>query len=122
MIKKKEGYVAPPRGGIVNEVAKLLPSVPRETLEGLDFTALYTIHSEIACYGLDPEGVAEVNITGYRCGRDVSGKRESVKQFRRDLKMQLAEAARRKKEEARAKERAAKERARIARERARAKR
>ena len=122
MIRKKKGYVAPPRGSIANAVRKLLPAVPRDLIEGLDFHALYTIHSEIARYGLKPEAVAEVNITSYRCGRDISGAREAVKQFRRDLKAQLAEEARRKKEEARAKERAGKERARAAIERARARR
>ncbi|MCX6355816.1 MAG: hypothetical protein NTZ78_13070 [Candidatus Aureabacteria bacterium] len=122
MIRKKEGYVAPPRGSIANAVCKLLPAVPRELIEGLGFTALYTIHSEIACYGLKPEAVAEVCITGYRCGRDISGAREGVKQFRRDLKAQLSEAARGKRDEARAKERAGKERARAAIERARARR
>lgn len=122
MIRKKEGYIAPPRGGIANEVAKLLPHVPRELINTLDFTALYTIHSEIACYDLNPDAVAEVNITGYRCGRDLSGAKAAVKQFRRDLKQQLADAARQKREAARAKERAGRERARAARERARAKR
>lgn len=122
MIRRKEGYVAPTRAAIVNEVAKLLPSVPKETLEGLGFTVLYTIHSEIACYDLNPDAVAEVNIPGYKCGRDISGAKLAVKQFRRDLKKQVAEAARRKRDAARAKERAARERARAARMRARAKR
>ncbi len=120
MIRKKEGYVAPPRGSIHNEVAKLLPAVPGEFIQGLDFTALYTIHSEIACYDLNPEAVAEVNITGYRCGRDLSGAKEAVKQFRRDLKKQLADRARQKRDEARAKAQAAKARERAAREKARA--
>ncbi|MCX6340269.1 MAG: hypothetical protein NTX71_10205 [Candidatus Aureabacteria bacterium] len=119
MIRKKEGYVAPPRGSIHNEVAKLLPTVPRELIEGLDFTALYTIHSEIARYDLNPEAVAEVNITGYRCGRDLSGAKAAVKQFRRDLKKQLADAVRRKRDEARAKAHAAKARERGARDKAR---
>ncbi|MDD5556115.1 MAG: hypothetical protein PHN82_02570 [bacterium] len=122
MIRKKEGYVAPPRASIVNEVAKLLPGVPREALEGIGFTALYTIHSEIARYDLNPDAVAEVNIPGYRCGRDIAGAKLAVKQFRRDLKKQLADAARRTREQARAKEHAARERARAARMKARAKR
>lgn len=120
MIKRKKGYVAPPRGSIANEVCRLLPAVPRELIQGLGFTALYTIHSEIARYGLKPVAVAEVNIPGYRCGRDISGAKAAVKQFRVDLKRELAEAARRKRDEARAKERAGRERARAARERARA--
>jgi hypothetical protein len=122
MITKKEGYVAPPRAAIVNEVAKLLPSVPREILENLDFTVLYTIHSEIACYDLNPDAVAEVNITGYKCGRDMAGAKLAIKSFRRALKKQVADEARRKREAGRAKERAARERARAARMRARAKR
>jgi len=120
MIRKKKGYVAPPRGSIHNEVARLLPAVPREIIEGLDFTALYTIHSEIACYDLNPDAVAEVTITGYRCGRDLSGAKAAVKQFRRDLKRQLADVARRKRDESRAKAQAAKARERAAREKARA--
>jgi hypothetical protein len=120
MIKKKKGYVAPPRGSIRNEVAKLLPAVPRDVIERLDFTALYTIHSEIACYGLNPDAVAEVTITGYRCGRDLSGAKESVKRFRRDLKRQIADAARQKRDEGLAKARAAKARERAAREKAHA--
>jgi len=119
MIRKKKGYVAPTRASIHNEVAKLLPAVPREVIEGTDFTALYTIHSEIACYDLNPDAVAEVNIPGYRCGRDLSGAKAAVKQFRRDLKKQLADMSRRKRDEARAKAQAAKARERAAREKAR---
>lgn len=118
MIKKKEGYHAPGRDGIRSAVARIVPFVPREAVEGLDFTALYSIHSEIECYGLDPEAVAEANIPGYRSSRP--GAKESVRQFRRALKAQLAEAARRKRDEARAKEHAARERARAARMKARA--
>ncbi len=118
MIRKKDGYHAPGRGGIRSAVAGLLPFVPRETIERLDFTALYSIHSEIECYGLDPEGVAEANIPGFR-GRRPGGK-EAVMAFRRALKEQLAEKARAVKEAARAKEGAAKERERAARAKARA--
>ncbi|MCX6357512.1 MAG: hypothetical protein NT045_06535 [Candidatus Aureabacteria bacterium] len=88
MIKKKEGYVAPPRTGIANEVCKILPAVPQGMIRGLDFTVLYTIHSEIVRYGLRPDAVAEVNITGYRCGKDLTGAKAAVKQFRVDLKKQ----------------------------------
>lgn len=118
MIKKREGYHAPGRSGIASAVARLIPFVPREVVEKLDFTALYSIHSEIECYGLDPEGVAEANVPGYRGSRP--GGKEAVKQFRRDLKAQLAEAARRTRDAARAKEHAARERERAARIRARA--
>ena len=118
MIKKKEGYRAPGRDGIRNAVARLIPFVPRETVESLDFTPLYSIHSEIECYGLDREAVAEANIPGYRSGR--SGAKESVTQFRRALKAQLAEKARAVRDAARAKEHAARERARAARAKARA--
>jgi hypothetical protein len=120
MIKKKQGYKAPPRTSIVLEVVKLLPDVPVGILEELGFTPLYAIHSEIVCYGLDPYAVAEVNIPGYKCVRDVSAGKEAVKRFRRELKQQLKDHDRRKKEAARAKAQAAKERARAAKERARA--
>ena len=60
MIKKKEGYRAPGRSGIKSAVAKLIPFVPREIVESLGFTPLYSIHSEIDCYGLDPKAVAEL--------------------------------------------------------------
>jgi hypothetical protein len=119
MIKKKEGYKAPPRTSIVKAVSTLLPDVPVERLQKLDFSALYAIHSEIIAYGLPPAGVAELNIPGYRCGRDVSTQKKRVKQFRQDLKKQLKEEERRKKEAARARARAGKERARLARQRAR---
>ena len=118
MIKKKEGYRAPGRSGIKSAVAKLIPFVPREIVESLGFTPLYSIHSEIECYGLDREAVAEANIPGYRSGR--SGAKESVTQFRRALKAQLAEKARAVRDAARAKEHAARERARAARAKARA--
>ena len=121
MIKKREGYVAPPRTSIAREVHKLVPGVPLEQLETMDYTILYTVHSEIECYGLDPDAVAELNIPGYKCGKDVTAKKNKIKQFRRDLKKQLRDEAKRKKEQARAKARAAKDRARAARERARAK-
>jgi len=118
MIRKKEGYHAPGRDGIKSAVARLLPFVPRETIESLDFMPLYSINSEIECYGLDPEGVAETNIPGFRGSRQ--GGKEAVKEFRRALKAQLAEAARRVRDAARAKEHAARERERAARIKARA--
>lgn len=121
VIKKKEGYKAPPRTSIAREVHKLVPAVPLEVLGPMDYTILYTVHSEIVCYGLDSEAVAELNIPGYKCGKDVTAKKNAVKEFRRALKNQLKEEARRKKEEARAKVQAGRERTRAARERARAK-
>ena len=120
-ITKKEGYVAPPRTAIANEVHKLLPDIPLEQLQPMDYTILYTVHSEIVCYGLPKEAVAELNIPGYKSGKDLSAQKNKIKQFRRDLKKKLRDEARRKKEQARAKAQAAKARARAARERARAK-
>lgn len=118
MIKKKEGYRPPGRDGIKSAVARLIPFVPSETVEGLGFTPLYSIHSEIVCYGLDPEGVAEANIPGYRSGRP--GKKDAVREFRRALKTQLADRARAVRDAARAKEHAGRERERAARMKARA--
>ena len=120
MIRKKEGYVAPPRTSIAREVHRLVQDVPLEQLEKTDYTILYTVHSEIVCYSLNKDAVAELNIPGYKCGKDVTAAKNVVKQFRHDLKKQLRDEAKRKKDEARAKARAAKERARAARERARA--
>ena len=119
MIGKRKGYVAPPRTSIAQEVHKLVPDVPLERLGKMDYNILYTVHSEIVCYGLNRDAVAELNIPGYRCGKDVTVAKNAVKQFRIDLKKKLRDEAKRKKEEARAKARAAKERARAARERAR---
>ena len=121
VIKKKEGYVAPPRTSIAREVHKLVPGVPLEVLEPMDYTILYTVHSEIVCYGLNKDAVAELNIPDYKCGRDMSAAKAAVKKFRQDLKNQLRDEARRKKDEARAKAQAAKARERAARDRARAK-
>ena len=122
MVKKKEDYVAPPRTSIVNEVHKLVPSAPLEILQDLDFTLLYSIHSEVVCYGMDPEGSAELNIPGYKSEKDVKAAKNKIKSLRKSIKMEVRARAQKKKVEARAKAQAGRARARAARDRARAKR
>ena len=122
MVKKKEDYVAPPRTSIANEVHKLVPKAPLEQLQVLDFTLLYSIHSEVVCYGMDAEASAELNIPGYKSEKDVKAKKNKIKALRQAIKMEVRARAQKKKAEARAKAQAARARAHAARERARAKR
>jgi hypothetical protein len=61
----KDGYIPPIRKHIKDELAKLMPMIKRSDLTGLDYWALYTMHSEISKYGTDPEQMARKFIKGY---------------------------------------------------------
>ena len=64
-----EAYIAPVRTKIKDELAKLMPMVKRSDLTGLDYWALYTMHSEIVKYGRNPEELARKFVKGYGKGK-----------------------------------------------------
>lgn len=58
-------YIPPTREHIRDELAKLMPMIKRSDLTGLDYWALYTMHSRICKYGDDPESMARKFVRGY---------------------------------------------------------
>jgi hypothetical protein len=59
-------YVAPVRTRIREELAKVMPMIKQSDLAGLDYWALYTMHSRICKYGDDPESMARKFVKGYK--------------------------------------------------------
>lgn len=59
-------YIAPVRTRIKEELAKIMPMIERTDLTGLDYWALYTMHSEIVKYGRNPEDMARKFVKGYK--------------------------------------------------------
>jgi hypothetical protein len=59
-------YVPPVRKHIKDELAKLMPMIKRSDLTGLDYWALYTMHSDIVKSGRNPEELAKKFIKGYK--------------------------------------------------------
>ena len=59
-------YVAPVRTRIRDELVKIMPMIERSDLTGLDYWALYTMHSEIVKYGRNPEDMARKFVKGYK--------------------------------------------------------
>lgn len=58
-------YIAPVRTRIKDELAKVMPMIKRSDLTGIDYWALYTMHSEIVKYGRKPEELARKFVKGY---------------------------------------------------------
>ena len=58
-------YIAPVRTKIKDELAKVMPMIKRPDLSGIDYWALYTMHSEIVKYGRKPEELARKFVKGY---------------------------------------------------------
>jgi hypothetical protein len=61
----KSAYTPPVRRRIKDELVKLMPMIKRSDLTGIDYWALYTMHSEIVKYGRDPESMARKFVKGY---------------------------------------------------------
>jgi hypothetical protein len=59
-------YIAPVRVRIKEELAKVMPMIKQSDLAGLDYWALYTMHSRICKYGDDPESMARKFVKGYK--------------------------------------------------------
>ncbi|MEI6632357.1 MAG: hypothetical protein WCP22_00915 [Chlamydiota bacterium] len=59
-------YIAPVRARIREELAKVMPMIKQSDLSGLDYWALYTMHSRICKYGDDPESMARKFVKGYK--------------------------------------------------------
>jgi hypothetical protein len=59
-------YIAPVRVRIKEELAKVMPMIKQSDLSGLDYWALYTMHSRICKYGDDPESMARKFVRGYK--------------------------------------------------------
>lgn len=62
-------YIAPVRARIREELAKVMPMIKQSDLSGLDYWALYTMHSRICKYGDDPESMARKFVKGYKKNR-----------------------------------------------------
>lgn len=62
-------YIAPVRARIKEELAKVMPMIKQSDLSGLDYWALYTMHSRICKYGDDPESMARKFVKGYKKNR-----------------------------------------------------
>ncbi|MDD5555733.1 MAG: hypothetical protein PHN82_00610 [bacterium] len=62
----RASYVAPVRTAIRDELVKIIPGIKRSDLTGIDYWALYTMHSEIVKYGRAPESLARKFIKGYQ--------------------------------------------------------
>lgn len=60
-----QAYVAPVRTRIREELVKVMPMITLSNLTGLDYWALYTMHSEIVKYGRNPEDMARKFVKGY---------------------------------------------------------
>jgi len=58
-------YIAPVRTKIKDELAKVMPMIKRSDLTGIDYWALYTMHSEIVKSGRNPEELARKFVKGY---------------------------------------------------------
>lgn len=58
-------YIAPVRTRIREELVKVMPMITLSNLTGLDYWALYTMHSEIVKYGRNPEEMARKFVKGY---------------------------------------------------------
>ncbi|MCX6356720.1 MAG: hypothetical protein NT045_02405 [Candidatus Aureabacteria bacterium] len=58
-------YVPPVRTRIKDELATLMPMIKRSDLTGIDYWALYTMHSEIVKSGRNPEDMARKFVKGY---------------------------------------------------------
>ncbi len=59
-------YIAPVRARIGEEPVKVMPMITQSDLTGLDYWALYTMHSRICKYGDDPESMARKFVKGYK--------------------------------------------------------
>ena len=59
-------YIAPVRARIREELVKVMPMITQSDLTGLDYWALYTMHSRICKYGDDPESMARKFVKGYK--------------------------------------------------------
>lgn len=59
-------YIAPVRVRIREELVKVMPMIKQSDLTGLDYWALYTMHSRICKYGDDPESMARKFVKGYK--------------------------------------------------------
>lgn len=59
-------YIAPVRVRIREELVKVMPMIKYSDLTGLDYWALYTMHSRICKYGDDPESMARKFCKGYK--------------------------------------------------------
>lgn len=59
-------YIAPVRTRIREELVKVMPMIKQSDLAGLDYWALYTMHSRICKYGDDPESMARKFVKGYK--------------------------------------------------------
>jgi hypothetical protein len=58
-------YIAPVRTKIKDELARVMPMIKRSDLTGIDYWALYTMHSEIVKSGRNPEELARKFVKGY---------------------------------------------------------
>lgn len=67
-----EAYIPPVRKHIKDDLARLMPMIKRSDLTGLDYWALYTMHSEIVKYGRNPEDMARKFIKGYKTAKVVA--------------------------------------------------
>ena len=67
-----EAYIPPVRKYVKDDLARLMPMIKRSDLTGIDYWALYTMHSEIVKYGRNPEELARKFVKGYKPAKVVA--------------------------------------------------